>query len=233
MPTVLQFRRGTTAQNNSFTGSAGELSIDTELDIIRVHDGSTPGGFSLVGLNCVQTITTKTLDSTNILDNVAIVNGIRNGNANGVGNIGNASTYFNTAFVKATSAQYADVAERYLADADYPVGTVLMIGGDKEVTQSTRGHMGSIAGTVSENPAYIMNSGMEGDHVVTIALLGRVPCRVVGKIARGACLVSSDIPGVATQLDDSRYRHGCVIGKALQSYDSAEPGVIEIVVGRL
>ena len=44
MPTTLQFRRGTTAQNNAFTGSAGELSIDEQLDVIRVHDGSTAGG---------------------------------------------------------------------------------------------------------------------------------------------------------------------------------------------
>ena len=48
MPTVLQFRRGTTAQNNSFTGTAGELSVDTTLNTLRVHDGSTAGGFALL-----------------------------------------------------------------------------------------------------------------------------------------------------------------------------------------
>ena len=48
MPTVLQFRRGTTTQNNSFTGTAGELSVDTTLDTLRVHDGSTAGGFALL-----------------------------------------------------------------------------------------------------------------------------------------------------------------------------------------
>ena len=61
MPTVLQFRRGTTTQNNNFTGSAGELSIDTTLDTVRVHDGSTAGGFALTANAAAQTLTNKTL----------------------------------------------------------------------------------------------------------------------------------------------------------------------------
>ena len=66
MPTVLQFRRGTAAQNNAFTGSAGELSIDTESDTIRVHDGSTAGGFTIAQLAATQTLTNKTLTSPQI-----------------------------------------------------------------------------------------------------------------------------------------------------------------------
>ncbi len=66
MPTVLQFRRGTTAQNNSFTGSDGELSIDTTIDTIRVHDGSTAGGFELTQNTATQTLTNKTLTSPTI-----------------------------------------------------------------------------------------------------------------------------------------------------------------------
>ena len=61
MPTALQFRRGITAQNNSFTGALGEISIDTQLDTIRVHDGSTAGGFELVQKVTTQTLTNKTL----------------------------------------------------------------------------------------------------------------------------------------------------------------------------
>lgn len=61
MPTALQFRRGTTAQNNSFTGALGEISIDTQLDTIRVHDGSTAGGFELVQKAATQTLTNKTI----------------------------------------------------------------------------------------------------------------------------------------------------------------------------
>ena len=66
MPTVLQFRRGTTTQNNSFTGTAGELSVDTTLDTVRVHDGSTAGGFELTQNAASQTLTNKTLTSPQI-----------------------------------------------------------------------------------------------------------------------------------------------------------------------
>lgn len=61
MPTALQFRRGTTAQNNSFTGAVGEVSIDTQLDTIRVHDGSTAGGFELTQNAATQTLSNKTI----------------------------------------------------------------------------------------------------------------------------------------------------------------------------
>ena len=57
MPTVLQFRRGTTTQNNSFTGTAGELSVDTTLDTLRVHDGSTAGGFALLKETGISNLT--------------------------------------------------------------------------------------------------------------------------------------------------------------------------------
>jgi len=71
MPTVLQFRRGTTAQNNSFTGSAGEVSVDTSIDTLRVHDGSTAGGFEITSNAATQTLTNKTIDaSNNTLSNI-------------------------------------------------------------------------------------------------------------------------------------------------------------------
>ena len=64
MPTVLQFRRGTTTQNNNFTGTAGELSVDTTIDTVRVHDGSTAGGFEITQNTATQTLTNKTLTIT-------------------------------------------------------------------------------------------------------------------------------------------------------------------------
>lgn len=60
MPTVVQFRRGTTAQNNAFTGVVGEISVDTDKDTLRVHDGSTEGGSEILSANATQTITNKT-----------------------------------------------------------------------------------------------------------------------------------------------------------------------------
>jgi len=227
MPTVLQFRRGTTSQNNSFTGSAGELSIDTDLDVIRVHDGSTPGGFAQVGANAAQTLTNKTISAP------IIINGMTNGNSNGVGNIGNSTGYFNTVFAKATSAQYADVAEKYIADQRYAPGTVLEIGGQHEVTQTTAIASEKIAGVVSTNPALIMNSAENTDTAVAVALIGRVPCKIIGHISKGSLLCSSDVAGHAQALPIERYVPGVVIGKALEDHHSDEPGVIEIMVGRL
>jgi hypothetical protein len=153
--------------------------------------------------------------------------------SNGVGNIGATDSTFNTIFAKATSAQYADLAEKYQADADYLPGTVLIFGGNYEVTASGTSHTDTIAGVVSTDPAYIMNSGLKSGHVVTVALLGRVPCRVVGTIRKGQCVVASNRPGIACALDLNQYQPGCVIGKALEDYNSDHPGTIEVVVGRL
>ena len=160
------------------------------------------------------------------------VGNITNTNANGVGNIGNATTYFNTVFAKATSAQYADLAENYLADAQYPPGTVVEFGGSEEVTITTSNHSSRIAGVVSTDPAYLMNAGQVGDYVVAVALTGRVPCQVVGNISKGDRIVCSDVPGVAMTLNPEKFDAGCIIGKALGSWNSDEIGVIEIVVGR-
>jgi hypothetical protein len=76
MPTVVQFRRGTTTQNNAFTGAEGELTVDTTLDTLRVHDGSTAGGYELVQKNASQTLTNKTINltSNNLLATLAQLN---------------------------------------------------------------------------------------------------------------------------------------------------------------
>jgi hypothetical protein len=246
MPTIVQFRRGTTAQNNSFTGAVGELSIDTDLETIRVHDGTTVGGFSLIQATATQTLTNKTLTTPTITGNTSISGTLTintlgnavaliNGASNAVGNIGSASTYFNRAFLQATTALYADLAEMYISDNEYPPGTVLVFGGDQEVTISTNSHDSCVAGVVSTNPAHIMNSGLTATHTVALGLTGRVPCKVVGPVTKGQQLVTSDIPGVAQALDPTKYQPGVVIGKAIENYNEPWPacGVIEVVVGRL
>jgi len=157
---------------------------------------------------------------------------ITNGQANGVGNIGSATSYFNTIFAKATSAQYADLAEMYCADEAYVPGTVIEFGGVEEVTITTISHSPAVAGIVSTNPSYLMNATLDCENAVQVALVGRVPCKIVGKINKGDRLVASDIPGVAQALDIARYTPSCIIGKALENYDSTEPGVIEVAVGR-
>jgi hypothetical protein len=155
---------------------------------------------------------------------------IINGGTNGQGNIGATGATFNTVFAKATTAQYADLAEIYTTDQQYPAGTVVVFGGEAEITQSHNTHDTRIAGVVSSNPAYLMNSTETG---VPVALQGRVPCRVLGPVSKGDRVVSSHIPGVAQRLEPTQYEPGCIIGKALQAIDSTDISVIEVVVGRL
>jgi hypothetical protein len=130
-----------------------------------------------------------------------------------------------------TTARYADLAEKYASDADYDPGTVLVFGGDEEVTECTTKYNKRIAGIVSTDPAYLMNSEGSG---VTVALLGRVPCKVIGEIRKGDLMVSSDIPGHAQAWrDESNPPAGSVIGKALENKTGAGADIIEVVVGRI
>ena len=78
-----------------------------------------------------------------------------------------------------------------------------------------------------------MNSTLDCSNALEVALVGRVPCSVVGTIRKGDRLVSSGILGVAQALNMNLYEPGCIVGKALEDYNSAEPGVIEVAVGRL
>jgi hypothetical protein len=143
--------------------------------------------------------------------------------------IGSASKKYNSIYATATSAQYADLAEIYESDSEYEVGTVVIFGGEKEITVSSMGADPRVAGVISENPAYLMNSESEGQ---AVALQGKVPCKVVGQISKGDMLVThSQHPGVARK--GTNPAMGTVIGKALEEYNSTDIGTINIVAGRL
>jgi hypothetical protein len=128
-------------------------------------------------------------------------------------------------------ATYADLAEYYSSDKEYAVGWVMMFGGEAEVTAANINGTTKVAGVVSTDPAYIMNSALEGTRVC-LALQGRVPCRVVGKIKKGDLIIASDILGVAVSAGENA-RAGTIIGKALADYDSDHIGLIEVAVGRV
>lgn len=233
-------------------GTLGTLSVTGNISgDYFIGNGSQLTGIaaSYGNTEVAEFLPTYTGNLVSLLGNVTTTGNITGGNlitagtvstieivktgSNNVGNIGQADNTFDTVFAKATSAQYADLAECYAADQSYPVGTVLVIGGSQEVTESTDFAQTTIIGTVSDKPAYIMNSGIKSDHVAVVALTGRVPVRVVGNINRGDLLTSSPVPGHATALAESQWRPGAVVGKALESYNSMDPGIIEAIVGRL
>jgi hypothetical protein len=195
--------------------------------------GNVTGSNVLTGglISAAGAVTGTTITGTSLTvstGNVSAGN-IVNNNANGVGNIGSATVYFNTVFGKATTAQYADLAELYSADAMYAPGTVLDFGGTHEVTLSTQVGSNRIAGVVSTNPAHLMNSVLESEYTVAVALTGRVPTSVTGTIRKGDMMVSA---GNGYAQASATPAMGTVIGKALENFDGVS-GTIEIVVGRL
>jgi hypothetical protein len=131
-----------------------------------------------------------------------------------------------------TQANYADLAELYEADADYEPGTVLEFGGVVEVTVADSEMSTKIAGVVSLAPAYLMNSELDCDHVVAIALQGRVPVKVIGPVAKGDMLVSAS-NGYAKSCENPRV--GSVIGKSLENFTATPENptaMVQVVVGR-
>ena len=155
------------------------------------------------------------------------------GDANSKCNIGLPGRTFGNVYADifngvATSVQNADLAENYVADTEYSPGTVLEFGGEFEVTLAQDGTT-RVAGVVTTNPAYLMNSNCQGAYVAAVALQGRTPCKVRGHVRKGDMLISG---GNGFARTTQTPQMGTVIGKALGDFDGIE-GVIEVAVGRL
>ena len=193
-------------------GTLKATSIETSVTGNLTGNISSTGANTMGTLTMGGTLTTKAIlpDTTTSYD------------------IGSTGKQYSLIYAKATSAQYADLAEIYESDAEYDVGTVVVFGGDKEITISKIGNDTSVAGVISENPAYLMNSKATG---LPVALMGKVKCKVSGYISKGDMLSTHpQHNGVAKKAHDPAT--GSVIGKALEDYDSTEIGTINIVVGR-
>jgi phage tail protein X len=188
----------------SFTGTYSNSNVSSFLAVYGSNTISTTG--NITAGNIITTVLTAGANTTagNITGNWTLTAGSR------------------------LEATYADLAEYYEADKHYEPGTVLAFGGDKEVTIADSGTT-KVAGIVSTNPAYVMNSFCPGEHTVALALQGRVPCQVRGSIKKGDMLISAG----------NGFAHtapfpilGTVIGKSLENFDGIE-GIIEVAVGRL
>ena len=228
-----------TGANVTFTEAPSSTDVidfrvfTTTSQITAITDvaGTTGLFFDLPSVGSkIATFKTNGTESVSIQSNSdVILAGNLLTSSNAVANIGSLANQFNTIFAKATSAQYADLAENYASDDVYPPGTVLEFGGVAEVTLASNA-TARVAGVVSTNPAYLMNSAYEGaGKVVSIALQGRVPCKVKGQVRKGDMMVSAG-NGYAQAAANPKI--GTVIGKSLENFDGAE-GVIEVVVGRL
>ena len=146
--------------------------------------------------------------------------------------LGSSSNRYNEVYAvtfqgTATSAQYADLAEKYESNEELEAGTVVCFGGEKEICACETEADHRVAGVISTDPAYMMNAGSEGQYV---ALTGRVPCKVVGPVVKGDLLVSAGVKGHAKADNDAK--PGRIIGKAVGSLDAGE-GIIEVLVNMM
>ena len=229
---------GTLASNRTFNVGAGSY-INVAADTVSV-DGTTAataskvvvrtgtGGINSVGLDAGSgtietsgTVRGGTLtDGTLSINSGSITSGV---NATFSGTV-SATTFSGTA----TQAQYADLAEVYKADAEYEPGTVVKLGGEFEITQTESHNDVDVFGVISTNPAYLMNKDAEG---LPVALQGRVPVKVLGKVKKGDRLCSSDEPGIAWVVSENEYDVRAVIGRSLEDKDNGDFGVVEAVIG--
>jgi hypothetical protein len=215
--------------NNS--GLAVGINSDARISVAGTavsFNNQTGGGNLSLGVTIGVTPTTA-LQISGTTGAIGIL-GITNLNGNGVGNIGSSSAYFNTVFAKATSAQYADVAERFAADVEMPAGTVVELGGSAEITQSNTELSDSVFGVISTQAAYLMNSGAGSDAThPPIAMTGRVPVRVMGAVKKGDRLVSAG-NGMARSAQPGEANAFNVIGRSLQNKIDSNEGTVEAIV---
>ena len=198
-------------------GATGTQGIETDTGLtynplsglltttIATVDVMNTEGLKLYDNNITST---RSNDDINIIPNGT-------GKVQVVGNI--AATVFQGV---ATSAQYADLAEMYVPDAEYPAGTVVSIGGGAEITFCNQ--VNTVAGVISTDPAYLMNSALENG--APVALVGRVPVRVVGSVLKGQ-IVYADLNGVA-----SATATGGKVGIALETNEETGEKLIECML---
>ena len=226
---------GTSFTDGTLTISGGDITSGTGADFSGVVDvgslvssGSVSGtSGSFTGDVDLGNATSDTITMTGRVDS-DIVPSTDNARDLGSSSLKWNDVYATTFQGTATSAQYADLAEIYSSDKDYEPGTVVKLGGEKEVTETDSFNDPEVFGVVSTSPAYLMNSEAEG---VAVALSGRVPCKVEGRIKKGERLVSGSKPGFAKALGSNEYDMRSIVGRALVEKDTFDDAVIEIVVG--
>lgn len=231
--------------SNSGISNSGDISVSG----IISATGNVTGNYILGNgsqLSSVTATSVGTLSSLSVTGTATVGNIDTGGTVSATGNVtgsniltgglisatGDITSSGNMAALNFNSTS-ADLAENYVADSAYNPGTVVVFGGDKEITVSNKSHNTAVAGIISTAPSYLMNAGQTGEWVLPVALTGRVPCFVQGPVGKGTVLVTGSTPGTAVALDASKFEPGCVVGKSLEVINSADIVTIEVAVGRL
>jgi len=212
------FSAGGDLSYNSSTGQFSFTNDAGDIESVGAGAGLTGGGTSGAVTLAVSLSDTAIFTSTNTASRAVV----RDGSGNFAAGVITAT---------ATSARYADLAENYEADADYDVGTVVVIGGEKEITVTDQMNSTKVAGVISSDPAYLMNSEIGGEFIKPVALRGRVPVKVIGVVQKGDVLITSSTPGFAMA---AAHPHNVsaseLVGKALEAKTHGAEGVVEALI---
>jgi len=216
-------------------GNGSQLTgVSSAVSVSKISNGTSEANIGSSGGNLTISIA-GTSNVVVVSTTGAVVNGlstpsIEHTGTNAVGNIGSTSSYFNRLFATATTALYADVAERFAADEELAPGTVVELGGVAEITRSQQDLSENVFGVISTRAAYLMNGGAGEDNThPPVAMTGRVPVQVVGVVRKGDRLVSAG-SGVARAARPGEATAFNVIGRALVDKLTPGPGTIEAIV---
>ena len=193
---------------------------------IIVPGSPTSAAANLTGSILSSNVTASSLTSVGTLTGLT-VSGVILPSANASINIGSTTQWFNTFYGVSTQAKYADLAENYASDAEYAPGTVVVFGGAAEITTTTLYADVRVAGVISANPAYLMNSAAAG---LPVALRGRVHVKVMGPVKKGDLLVSSAVPGVAVSVGSDQSLPLSVFAKSLADKTDLGQELVEAVI---
>jgi hypothetical protein len=222
-----------TSGNISTAGSSGNITGANVISAIFMSASGnvTAGGFLTVGtVSATGSITGGGISGTSLnvsTGNITLGN-IVNANPNGVGNIGSSGNRFNQVFALASSAQYADLAEIYSSDQPYTPGTVVIFGGDYEITTTTLRADSRVAGAVSTQPAYLMNADSEG---LPVALRGKIPVNVLGPVHKGDSLITCAQAGFAESVGtDTTYGQAVFAKSLITDLDPGSKTIIAVIL---
>ena len=210
-------------------------TISAAVSVSKISNGTSEanigasGGNANISIGGTSNVAVFTTSTAFFISDIS-VSGIQKVGSNAVGNIGSSSNYFNQVFATATTALYADVAERFAADEVLEPGTVVELGGINEITRSTQDLSENVFGVISTRPAYTMNGGAgENDTHPPVAMTGRVPVKCVGTVRKGDRLVSAG-DGVARAAQPGEATAFNVIGRSLENKTTTGIGTIEAIV---
>ena len=218
-----------------FIGNGSQLTgLSLGVSVTKFVNGTSEGNIGDSGgninFNVAGTSNVAVFTTTGGVFTGLTTPSIAKSGTNAVGNIGSSANYFNRVFATATTALYADVAERFASDEVMEPGTVVELGGTKEITRATNDLSEQVFGVISTNPAFMMNGGAgEDDTHPAVAMTGRVPVKVVGCIRKGDRLVSAG-DGVARAAQPGEATAFNVIGRSLVDKLTPESGTIEAIV---